>query len=260
MMALPLMLKAALKKIVPKALYPSAILRRSVQRRTNTTVIAGPFRGMQYLGYSIYGAYIPKLIGSYEAELHQALEAAIARKPKHIIDIGGAEGYYAVGLLTRLPDTRVTVFERLEEARTAIAELAELNGVAQRLDIRGDCDPTSLSACLEATGASLIITDVEGYETRLLDPVRVPLLARTDLIVEVHDFVVPDCSRVICETFERTHRVTVLHQRPRIHSDYPFKDAMATLFPGAIVKYGLNEFRRPDNWWVWLEQHELSNG
>lgn len=249
-------LKNALKAVAPRVVYPSSLLRRSVQRRTESRVLAGPFRGMQYLPYSTYGAYIPKLIGTYEREISHVLEAELSSEPAHVIDVGGAEGYYAVGVLARLPRARVTVFEMAEPARLAIGELARLNGVSDRLDIRGRCDVAELEECLVRTGAKLVIVDVEGFEAELLDPKVCPSLAQANLLVEVHDFKVPGCAAKVLANLEATHDATVIRQAPRAVAEYPFRSLWPRLFPGAVLKYGLSEFRPGDNWWIWFQRKQ----
>jgi hypothetical protein len=215
---------------------------------------------MNYLPYSIYGAYIPKLIGTYEREIADALEVELRACPAHVIDVGGAEGYYAVGVLTRLPEARVTVFEMSEPARRAIGDLARLNGVSDRIDIRGRCDIADLEGCLGETGASFVIVDVEGFEAKLLDPEVCPHLIQADLLVEVHDFKVPGCSEQVMAQLERTHTATVIRQSPRAITEYPFDSLWSRLFPGSVLKYGLNEFRPSDNWWIWFKRKTSENG
>ena len=252
-------LEGVLKSVAPRAAYPSSMLRRSVQRSTSSKVLAGPFRGMQYLAYSTYGAYIPKLIGTYEREIAAALEHELGTAPSHVIDVGGAEGYYAVGVLTRLPQARVTVFEMSQPARMAIGELARLNGVSDRVDIRGRCEPSDLEACLVQTGATLVIMDVEGFEAELLNPVACPHLAQADVLVEVHDFKVAGCSERVLSQLENTHRATLIRQAPRAVSEYPLRSVWPRLFPGAVLKYGLNEFRPEDNWWIWFQRKTVAD-
>jgi hypothetical protein len=256
-------LEQVLKTVAPRAVYPSALLRRSVQRRTSSEVMAGPFRGMKYLSYSTFGAYIPKLIGTYEREIAGALELELGAAPAHVIDVGGAEGYYAVGILTRLPQARVTVFEMSDRARAAIHELARLNGVSERLEVRGRCEPGDLEACLVETGATLVIMDVEGFEAELLSPAVCPHLAQANVLVEVHDFKVAGCSRRVSDHLAPTHRSTVFRQARRAAHEYPFRSVWGRLFPGAVLKYGLSEFRPPDNWWIWFQRktvaHEASS-
>ncbi len=239
---------------MPRSLYPSSLLRQNVRRRTESTVFSGPFRGMRYLGYSTYGAYIPKLIGTYERELNEVLEQALAKEPAHVVDVGGAEGYYAVGILRRLKSARVTVFEMSEEGRRAITELARLNGVSERLEIRGRCTPAELDECLARSGASLVIVDVEGYEVELLDPNACPHIVQCDVLVEVHDFKVAGCAERVLAQMKQTHEAATIRQAARAVSEYPFRDVWAQLFPNAILRYGLNEFRHADNWWIWFRR------
>jgi hypothetical protein len=246
-------LRSVLKAALPRALYPSALLRRAVQRQTNLTVHAGPFRGMKYVDRSIWGAYIPKLLGTYELELHDVIERAIRAAPRHVIDIGCAEGYYAVGFLLRLPEARMTVFEQLADGRETVRRLANRNGVAARLEVKESCDPAALSECLQRGAHALIICDVEGYEVELLDPKLVTELVGADILVEVHDANVPNCRATIAQRFEETHRVTHLGQQARARTQYPFKHPLVRVWPGAVLRYGLNEFRSPMTSWLWLE-------
>jgi predicted O-methyltransferase YrrM len=255
MLELPKALKDALKAIAPRTFYPSSLLRRSVRQRTSSKIVGGPFRGMTYLAYSTYGAYIAKLIGTYEREVASVLETELSQDPRHVIDVGGAEGYYAVGVLTRVPNAKVTVFEMAEAGRRAIGELARLNGVSDRVDVRGRCDPEALEACLASTGATFVIVDVEGFEAELLDPRKCPSLAQADLLVEVHDFKVPGCSQTVLANLASTHRATIIRQSRRDAGEYPFRSLWPRLFPGAVVKYGLNEFRPADNWWIWFQRN-----
>src|SRR6478672_6897407 len=62
----------------------------------------GPFKGMKYPGVNSVGsALIPKLLGSYERELHPLIDSICAGQYDQVVDIGCAEGYYAVGLAMR---------------------------------------------------------------------------------------------------------------------------------------------------------------
>src|SRR3954451_18937011 len=69
-------------------------------RRHGLQVAHGPFAGMEYLPglEASSGDLVAKLLGTYERELHPVIEGWIAQPPAHMIDIGSAEGYYAVGL------------------------------------------------------------------------------------------------------------------------------------------------------------------
>jgi hypothetical protein len=98
-----------------------------------------------------------------------------------------------------------------------------------------------------------LISDVEGYEVDLLDPVLVPELANVTMLVEVHDSKMPDCTRRVTEKFEATHTVQHIGQQKRVIQDYPYRDVASMLFPSLVERYGVNEFRNVGNAWVWLE-------
>jgi len=146
------------------------------------------------------------------------------------------------------------VFEQLADARGAITQLAERNGIRDRLDILGSCAPEALEECLTRTKATLILCDVEGYERELLDLERVPSLRGVDMLIEVHDAQVPGVSQVLTARFGSTHDIAHIRQGDRsVRHHYPFHDVASKLWPGAVLKYGLNEFRSPENGWLWLK-------
>jgi len=78
-------------------------VRDWIERTTNRTVASGPFRGMRYVARAYHSAYHAKLLGTYEMELHGIVEELCRETPGIIVDVGAAEGYYAVGLAMRLP-------------------------------------------------------------------------------------------------------------------------------------------------------------
>ena len=75
--------------------------------RQGGVVLSGPFTLGCSRRRAVMGPHGPLLAGSYEAELHDVLEDVIVERPSRIIDVGCAEGYYAVGLAMRCPDAAV---------------------------------------------------------------------------------------------------------------------------------------------------------
>jgi precorrin-6B methylase 2 len=189
-------------------LQPDELLQRiSPERR----VMHGPFRGMRYpFDESIGSTLLPKLLGSYEIEVSGFVEHACFEPYSSIVDVGSAEGYYAVGLAMRKPRTPVFAFDTDSRARELCRHMAELNGVAGQVSVRSECTPEVL-AQLDLGAHALIILDCEGYEATLLSPEVVTHLRHHTLLVELHDFITPGISRLIHSRFQRTHHVeTVL--------------------------------------------------
>jgi hypothetical protein len=184
------------------------LIQNTVVKTCGTVVQAGPFKGMQFVARSAEDCHVPKLLGSYERELHVHIEAAIARGYRHVVNIGMAEGYYAVGLALRMPQARIHAFDRNAAARSACHSVAEMNGLADRIEIGGEFSGENFATY--PAGDTLVICDIEGDELGLLDPAQFPALASLDVIVELHEYLKPGVTNTICSRFGSTHDISVV--------------------------------------------------
>ena len=199
--------------------YPTAQVARQSGRR----VLAGPFAGMRYpLAFVARMLFHgPYQVGSFELELHPALERIIEARPTTIVNVGSAEGYYVTGLAMRVADAHVIGFEDEPALRGAALRLARLNGVSGRLELRGHCTVDELAA-LEprlSAGETAVIFDCEGCEAQLADPEAVPWLAGATLLIELHPAAEPDVARILAERFAPTHELETIPSRVRRASD-----------------------------------------
>lgn len=242
-----------LRSLVPAEYRPIGYLTSLARRKTGQEVRSGPFAGMRYGVSSVCSAYIPKLLGTYERELAPIIEAACSRPPQLIVDVGAAEGYYAVGLAFRNPSSRVIAFEAEAEGRACLLGMAEQNGVASRVEIRGKCEAHDLEAALKDVPSPFLICDVEGYEDTLLDPALSPSLRHADILVELHDFLTPGVSGLLKARFEFTHHVQLIHQEPRSWSDYPWRTWVTTLLPASYKNWAVSEWRPVPMSWLYMK-------
>ena len=195
-------------------------------------VQSGPFQGMQYVPEMLsperllQHTVLPKILGCYEAELHSVLNRVLERDYERIVNIGCSEGYYAVGLSLRFPRALILAFDLDPGARELCEEMARLNGVADRVTIRGECTREHLQGL--AGAGTLVVCDCEGCELVLLRPDLVPSLAACDLIAELHDCVDPSISRVVPARFAETHDVTLVQKSGRDPSAYPLLERFNT--------------------------------
>jgi hypothetical protein len=218
-------------------------------------IIAGPFAGMT-LHRSRYTPhyYLGFILGSHELEIRPAIEQIVARRYRTILNVGAADGYYAVGFARRLPSTRVVAFEENTRIHPLLARSAEANGVRAQIDIRGRCDLGNFGQELERAGDDvLVLTDIEGGEFEVLDPEVVPGLRRADILVESHDAVVPGCTEALIARFSATHHIQRYHARARLLSDFPggFLPSLARIAPQAVVA-GMDERRTGIQEWLYL--------
>jgi hypothetical protein len=192
------------------------IVAREIARATGGAVAAGPFAGLK-LNYEAFPTHAsPKFLGTYEQELHSIIERAIELKPKYILNVGCAEGFYAVGLATRLSGAQIFAADADPKALTATARNAALNGVSGRVHPVGLVKPGKLHKYLRAD-ASLIVMDCEGAEFNLLDPTNDPELLQTNIIVEIHrEFGNPD---QIIQRFQRTHSIIEVCPSDRLETN-----------------------------------------
>jgi hypothetical protein len=150
------------------------------------TVLHRPFRGMRYSEASlIHSCGIPIVFGTYELELQPIIEEVVSNKYDCVVDIGSAEGYYAVGLALRM-HTTVHAFDCEPREMRFLRQVAKLNSVTHLIRTGAWCKPAVLSRLVEGRRC-LIVSDCEGYEIDLFDEQSVVASKHSDLIIEVHE-------------------------------------------------------------------------
>jgi hypothetical protein len=213
-------------------------------------VNTGPFKGLRYgpLALRFGDRLAAKLLGSYECELHEALDRIVVHDYPILVNVGAADGYYAVGFAYATASS-VIAYESEPFARRLCRETARENGLTDRVDVRGTCIPSEF-ARLDLPAGALVMLDCEGCEDQLVDLDRLPALRHATIVVELHDFVDPGVSDRLIARVEATHRVDVINARPR----YPLEWPMLMSLPGLTHlqrELAVNELRpAPMRWAV----------
>lgn len=215
---------------------------KELVRAHGVTVSSGPFRGMQYPESSLAcHEGIPILFGTYEIELHDVIAAVVANRYERIIDVGSAEGYYAVGLAMRTK-TPVFAFECEPRERRFMREMARLNHVADLVHGGSWCSPHTIEK-LSAGRRCLVVSDCEGYELKLFQRGVIPSLSRSDLLIELHN-VNPSTNtlQVMLDRFNCSHTSRV------ITFD---KSSAGTVVPDRWLRFA-REARTAGQQWLYL--------
>jgi len=198
-------------------------LQRQFAARHGLVVRGGPFRDMVYVDETLGARFgfnlAPRLLGSYEAELHEIVETVISSRYDTILDIGSGDGYYAVGLAIRVPGCTVDAFDPDPAARSLCAKVAHANGVRGRVSIRSRVTPDDLREYRDRRVFAKV--DCEGCELAVLHPAESEVLRATAILVELHDFLHPGATREILSRFAQTHDSQIVECRPRSRCDYP---------------------------------------
>lgn len=176
---------------------------------------SGPFSQMVILDQVSWGKgsdRAPKLLGCYEQELHAAIKDFVALRPRCVVNIGCAEGYYAVGLARRLPGSRVAAVDLDEVALMACDAAATANNVSEQVTTML---PDELDASWTEVEGALFVVDVEGAEVEILDLNRMPALRSAMVIVECHDFKRAHITAELQSRFADTHHIENVRQSGR---------------------------------------------
>lgn len=216
-------------------------------------VVSGPFRGLALNLAPVSRRHLLSyVLGTTELELQPVLERIIARRYRSILNVGAADGYYAVGLASRSPTTQVTAYEAKEELHPALARIARLNGVEEQIAVHGICDAQLLSGKL-GRESTLILMDIEGAERAILDPATLPGLRWTDILVETHDVYAPGCTDILIKRFSATHDIERFTARPRVLSDFPpnFLSFIPKFFPNLALDL-MDERRAGTQEWLFM--------
>jgi len=228
---------------------------RLIIRHLRGRICSGPFRAVRISGRELFGGKTAKLLGTYELELQTTLEKIERLQPSVALNIGGADGYYAVGMAAAWGVEKVIVFELTAEGRELIAANADLNCIGHQLDIHGVCTEKNLAKTLKSESVELLIMDIEGAELDILEPEVLRELENCVVIVESHDFCRPGCIDELCGRFQDTHVIEVVTSKKRIARNFPY-----TSFMPAFLKKRLMDEGRPDSmqWLVGFPRSEIS--
>jgi len=159
-----------------------------------------------------------KLLGLYEKDLMPFILNA-AKTKSHLIDLGAADGYYAVGLLQAALFKGAIAFEISSKSRTVLSQSAIENNVSEILQIQGVASLEALSKIPEKTiSDSLILIDIEGGEFEILDDSFFSLTREAVIIVEIHEWMVSEGTKRlenILSIARNTHSSTIINTGTR---------------------------------------------
>jgi len=188
--------------------WRSVLIQNTLLQQQGTVVMQGPLAGMDFLPQSAEGCHIAKLLGCYEQPLQPFIEEAIASTYPCILNIGCAEGYYAVGMARRMPSTQVLAFDLNPKAQEVCAALAQKNAVSDRVKVGALFKPEDFEAYRNQK--VLVLCDIEGAEQDLLNPEVAPALKGMDLIVESHECLIPGITQTLINRFKDSHQITLV--------------------------------------------------
>jgi len=220
-------------------------------------VLNGVFKDLQYPSLNITeSTLVPKIVGSYEYQLQHWLSQIINTNYSDIVNIGSAEGYYAVGLAKKMPNTVIHCYDINEKDIEFSKQMAKANN-ASNLTWNTFCNENTLLN-FAYRGKTLIICDCEGYELELFTKTVIDKCKHVDFLIELHDVVNPIISSQILSNFQSTHTFNVVNNKD---VDYSMLNGLQKLSPKerefALFEHRGGLYKNIFMEWVFLTPKEL---
>lgn len=172
-----------------------AKISKKIAMKYNYTVQNGIFKGLKIQEKQWWGIgdVAIKCLGYYEIEVQDIIERVQRENNLNtFIDVGGADGYFALGLIKNKIFEQSIIFEISSLGRKSIKNGSRLNQVEDRILIYGEATQSNLSHILNENDIelknTLLLCDIEGEEYNLINQDLLNFLRDSYIIIELHFF------------------------------------------------------------------------
>ena len=128
-----------------------------------------------------------KVYGLYENNIQKVLEEI--KKPI-LIDIGAADGFFAIGCIYSGISKHCYAFEQSNLGRSALSKTAELNKVSENITIKGGVNSQNFLSLLPQDidfSKAIVLCDIEGEEYSFFTDNILKKLEKSHIIIEIHN-------------------------------------------------------------------------
>ncbi|MBF9059802.1 hypothetical protein HKCCSP123_11475 [Rhodobacterales bacterium HKCCSP123] len=160
-------------------------------------VAHGPLKGMKFAAEGWWGGadLNAKILGIYEKHVLEKICASVTSPSAVFIDIGCADGFFAIGAVYAGIFDKAYAFDIAKEARSQTRLNAEINGLAERVVVESEASTETIkSICYEHDEVFTLI-DIEGAEFDYLTDELLDVLNSCKIIIELHPWVTSDDVR-----------------------------------------------------------------
>ena len=129
------------------------------------------------------------------------------------MDLGAADGYYAVGLLHAKMTKKAICFEISQEGQRAIKENWLINKSPGELEVHGEAnEQTIASVGTKLSENTLVLINVEGFEFRLLSQEVITALGKCQVVVEIHNWIdgFEEKYSALLKSLDRFFHITII--------------------------------------------------
>jgi hypothetical protein len=197
---------------------------------------------------NLQAGIVQKLLGVYEIELKPWISEFSKNQYDYVMNIGAAEGLYSILFEKLFPATSIYSFEQEFWTRNLLRKTCLLNNT-ENVVVLGEFD-TSAIENIDEKKRGLIFCDCEGFESVIFSPAYLEKFRNCDLIIEVHDHIIPDVSSTLQRNLAHREETFLIEQitlqdRLKLISNQSFKS-----LPEDTKISLINEDRPPSNMWI----------
>lgn len=212
-------------------------------------VMNGPFKGLNYDGIESFCSTInPKLFGTYEIELHNVIKQIIKKSYLRIIDIGSAEGYYAIGIPYAKNNLEVEVVA-IEVSKVATDNLRKLakNNIQNKVIITDKFE----SKKYYDNKDTIVIMDCEGAELDYLKKIDKKHILKWDFLIEIHVQKKKNIIKEIEKIFKE-RKINKIKSIDDYHKIEEYSEFIPKHFDDNTKLLLLSENRRSGMYWFYI--------
>tara|TARA_Y100000389_G_scaffold18702_1_gene16215 strand:+ start:717 stop:1532 length:816 start_codon:yes stop_codon:yes gene_type:complete len=179
-----------------------------LEKKYGHVIAYGPFKGMK-LSDDVWWSKndrITQMLGIYEEHVLERLKDFSTQGASRFVDIGAADGYFAIGMAYSKIYSKVDAFEIEPKGQNSIKNNSAINQVENVVSVFGEADYSSLQNLLSEDIKTSFLVDIEGAEYQLLDEKMLLLLSKCHLICELHPWLVDDGYQLQRKLIERARK------------------------------------------------------
>ena len=183
--------------------------RNILEERYGYTVAHGPFKGMKLSENITWSKndQITQTLGIYEEHVLSKLIYFSSEGSKRFIDIGAADGYFAVGLAFSKIYQEVYAFEINPKSQQQIKINAARNSCSEKVTVYSEANVASLNKLINKDFKSTFLIDIEGAEYDLLSDEMLLLLKGNYIICELHPWHLDNGNELQKDLLDRASRL-----------------------------------------------------
>jgi hypothetical protein len=163
-----------------------------LEKKYKNQIAYGLFKGMKLTTSNSWDPFskINQILGTYEEHVLQELLYFKEKGINCFIDIGAADGYFAVGMAYSQTFENIYAFEISRLGQEIILDTATQNQCEQLITINGEANSSTIAELIWQHKQAVFLIDIEGAEYTFLNLEMLDLLKNCCVICELHPWLI----------------------------------------------------------------------